>query len=258
MHLSLAIALRFQFADFIRHPMRLVGWLGLITFAASTPLFAQNSDGVSSPIDSLRIYAVNVIHNRPFNQPFVGYGIYLGQGKVLTAAHVLGRWPSFVSSPRVLIAGQELPAKVIKKGSIDTIDLAILSVDEVPLPVSLRLRLNPLCKIPPRAGQNVIVVLSYGTARSQIINPRLLPPPYRANFTTFISDVLIAGGSGSGVFDADRKCLLGILTSKIWRYNYRLENGRFVRDLSRNTIDIARHFVPASEIAEFIPLEFRF
>ena len=239
--------------------MRLAAWLGFITVAAaSAPLYAQNPDGFSSPDDSLRIYAVNVVHSRPFKEPFVGYGIYLGQGKVLTAAHVLGRWPSFISNPRVLFAGQELPAKVIKKGSFDTIDIALLSVDEAPLPVSLRLRRNPLCKIPPRAGQNVIVVLSYGTARSQIIYPQSLPPPYRANFNTFISDVVIAGGSGSGVFDAERKCLLGILTSKIWRYNYRLESGRFVRDLSRNTIDIARHFVPASEIAEFIPLEFRF
>jgi hypothetical protein len=37
-----------------------------------------------------------------------------------------------------------------------------------------------------------------------------------------------------------------------------MENGRIVRDLARNTIDIARHFVPASTIAEFIPPEFRF
>jgi hypothetical protein len=37
-----------------------------------------------------------------------------------------------------------------------------------------------------------------------------------------------------------------------------MENGRIVRDLARNTNDIARHFVPASEITEFIPPEYRF
>ena len=241
--------------------MRLAAWFGFIIIAAaniSAPAHAQSPDGSLSPDDSLRIYAVNVVHSRPFKEPFVGYGIYLGQGAVITAAHVVGRWPSFISNPRVLIAGQELPAKIIKEGSFETIDLALLSVDEERLPVSLRLRRNPLCKEPPKAGENVIVVLSYGTVRSRIISPRLLPPKYRTNFNTFINDVSIAGGSGSGVFDAERKCLLGILSSKIWEYNYRMENGRMVRDLARNTIDIARHFVPASTIAEFIPPEFRF
>jgi hypothetical protein len=239
--------------------MRLAAWFCFITIAAATaPLHAQSPDSSLSPDDSLRIYAVNVIHDRPFEEPFIGYAIYLGQGAVITAAHVLGRWPSFISNPRVLIAGQELPAKIIKNGSSETIDLALLSVDEARLPVSLRLRRNPLCKEPPKAGENIIVALSYGTVRSQIVSPGLLPPKYRANFNTFIIDVPIAGGSGSGVFHAERKCLVGILTSVIWQYNYRLENGRIIRNLARNTIDIARHFVPASEIAEFIPPEFRF
>ena len=239
--------------------MRLTVWFGFIAIAAATvPLHAQSSDGSLSSDDSLRIYAVNVVHSRPLEEPFIGYGIYLGQGSVITAAHIVGRWPSFISNPRVLIAGQELPAKIIKEGSADTIDIALLSVDEARLPVSLRLRRNPLCKEPPRAGEDVIVVLSYGTVRSRIIFPQLLPPRYRTNFNTFISDVPIAGGSGSGVFRAERKCLLGILTSKIWEYNFRMENGRIVRDLAKNTIDIARHFVPAATIAEFIPPEFRF
>jgi hypothetical protein len=212
---------------------------------------AQNSDG------DLEVYAVNVVKTPPFEKQFTGYGIYLGHGIVITAAHVVGHWPNF-TNPRVLIAGQDLPAKVIKEGSFETVDLALLSVNEARLPISLRLRLNPLCKEPPKAGENVIVVLSYGTVRSRIIFPQLLPPKYRTIFDTFISDVRIAGGSGSGVFHAERKCLLGILSSKIWNYNYRMENGPIVRDLARSTTDIARHFVPASTIADFIPPEFRF
>ncbi len=39
--------------------------------------------------------------------------------------------------------------------------------------------------------------------------------------------------------------------------NYRMVDGRMVRDLARSTIEF-RHFVPASTIAEFIPAEFRF
>jgi hypothetical protein len=239
--------------------MHLAVGLAFTTIAiANAPLQAQSPDDSLSLDDSLRIYAVNVVHNRPLKEPFIGYGIYLGKGVVITAAHVLGRWPSYISNPQVMIAGQELPAKVIKSGSYETVDLALLSVDEARLPISIQLRRNPLCRKPPTAGENVIVVLSYGTARSRIISPQLLPPKYRTNFNTFISDVTIAGGSGSGVFDAQRKCLLGIMSSRLSGYHYLRENGRIVRDLARNTIDIARHFVSASEIAEFIPPELRF
>jgi hypothetical protein len=239
----------------------LAAWCVFIMTAAAdifAPVHAQIPDHSLNPQDSLRIYAVNVVHSRPFEDPFVGYGIYLGRGAVITAAHVLGRWPSFIANPRVLIAGQELPAKVVKQGSTETMDLALLTVDEARLPVSLLLRRNPLCKTPPKAGENVIVVLSYGIVRSQIISPQFLPPIYRAKFNTFISNVRIAGGSGSGVFDAERKCLLGIMTSKLWENNYQIERGHIVRNLARNTIDIARHFVPASEIAKFLPAKFRF
>src|ERR1700731_3585008 len=38
--------------------------------------------------DSLRIYPVNIIHDPP--QDWTGYGIYLGRGLVITAAHVVG------------------------------------------------------------------------------------------------------------------------------------------------------------------------
>ena len=234
--------------------MRFAARFGFIIIAAaciSVPVQAQ------SPDDDLKVYAVNVVKTPPFEKQFTGYGIYLGHGTVITAAHVVGHWPA-ITNPRVLVAGLDLPAKVIKEGSFEQTDLALLSVDKERLPVSLRLRRNPLCKEPPKAGENVIVVLSYGTVRSRIMFPQLLPPKYRTSFNTFIHDVWIAGGSGSGVFHAERKCLLGILSSKIWNYNYRMENGRIVRDLARNTNDIARHFVPASEITEFIPPEYRF
>jgi len=206
---------------------------------------------------SLLVYAVRVIHDRPLREPFSGYGVYLGKGMVITAAHVLGHWPSFIANPRVLIAGQESPAKVIKQGSSDTTDLALLSIDEGKLPISLQLRRNPLCKEPPKAGENVIVVVTQGIAHSQILFPQSLPPSERTNFATFIADVWIPGGSGSGVFHAERKCLLGIIITKLIQDNYSLHHGRMVRDLARSTAD-AKHFVPAAKISEFIPPEFRF
>src|SRR5262245_29582832 len=177
-------------------------WFGFL-IAALANVSAPAQARLFGSDDSLLIYAISLVHNRPFKEPFMGHGIYLGNGAVITAAHVMGRWPGFISNPRVIIAGRELPAKIIKKGSAETTDLALLSVVESELPVSLRLRLNPLCREPGRAGESVVVVAAHETAYSQIMWPQSVPPQYRTNFNTYIRDVGI-GASGSGVFHAAR------------------------------------------------------
>jgi hypothetical protein len=95
-----------------------------------------------------------------------------------------------------------------------------------------------------RAG---IVAIPEGTARSHIMSPQLLPFKYRRKFSTVISDV--ATNDISGVFDAGNKCLLVIMSRKI-----------FVppnsEDPETEEKDIA--FVPASIIRTFIPPEYRF
>jgi hypothetical protein len=206
---------------------------------------AQNSDG------DLEVYAVNVVKTAPLEKQFTGYGIYLGHGAVITAAHVVGHWPA-ITNPRVLVAGLDLPAKVIKEGSFEQTDLALLSVDKERLPVSLRLRRNPLCKQPPGIGTNVVIVYPERTVRSRIISPLMIAPEYQATFGSSLINE--AEGSGSGVFHADRRCLLGIISSKITKFKYRKVNGRII--IANN--GFAGHFVPASTIAEFIPPEFRF
>jgi hypothetical protein len=46
------------------------------------------------------------------------------------------------------------------------------------------------------------------------MSPQLLPRPYQRGFSAVISDVATTGNSGFGVFDAGRKCLLGIHESE--------------------------------------------
>jgi hypothetical protein len=194
--------------------------------------------------DSLRIYAVNIIQDPP--QPWTGYGIYLGRGLVITAAHVVGS--AAHTKPRVRIAGMDLPATAIKEGSLERVDLTLLSIDEQKLPIYLRLRRMPLCEKVPWVGEPVIVAIPEGTARSRIMSPQLLPPVYRIRFSTVISNVATTGNSGSGVFDAGQKCLLGIMSRKI----------QTRATAESEPKDIAKYFVPASTIAEFIPAEYRF
>jgi Trypsin-like peptidase domain len=197
--------------------------------------------------DSLRLYAVNIVQDPP--QPWPGYGIYLGKGVVITAAHVVGS--AARTKPRVRIAGMDLPAHAIREGSFERVDLTLLSIDEQKLPIYLQMRRMPLCEKPPWAGEPVIVAVPEGTARSRIMSPQWLPSDVRTKFPTVIRDVATTGNSGSGVFDAGQKCLLGIMSRKI-----------FVRpasaDKEHEQKDIAKYFVPASTIRAFIPTEYRF
>jgi hypothetical protein len=169
-----------------------------------------------------------------------------GKGLVLTAAHVAGL--AAQTKPSVRIAGMERPANALKEDH--RVDLTLLSIDGQELPIYLQMRRMPLCEKPSRVGEPVIVAIPEGTARSRIMSPQLLPPDMRKKFPTVISDVATTGNSGSGVFDAGSKCLLGIMSSKIY-VRPSAETGGEQRD-------IAKYFVPASTIRAFIPTEFRF
>jgi Trypsin-like peptidase domain len=211
---------------------------------SALPISAANGQNTD---DSLLVYAVN-IHQTPMQSWGPGYGIYLGKGLFITAAHVAGH--TWFTRPKVAIAGTEYPTTVVKAGDFETIDLTLLSVDERLLPLRLALRRNPLCTQPPWPGEPVITVVPEGIARSRILSPKRLPENAR-KFNTVIADVAQTGNSGSGVFDAGKKCLLGIMSRKI--SEYRTARGTGQRELH----DVAKYFVPASEIAQFIPTELR-
>lgn len=232
--------------------MRLAAWLSLLVSfvvlaAATMPARAQ----APTPDDNdLHVYAVNVVKSPPLEKQFVGYGIYLGNGKVITAAHVVGHWPS-VTHPHVWIAGLDLPAEVLKIGSLEDTDLALLSIDAAQLPISLRLRRNPLCKNPALVGTTVTVVYPEKNTRSRIISPLAIAPQYRAKYTSLITE---PQGSGSGVFHPDHHCLLGIISVKVRKFTYRRQNDRVIV----SDAGYAGYYVPASAIADFVPPEFRF
>jgi Trypsin-like peptidase domain len=220
-------------------------WISLCLAAASLlPLSFAHADLAD---DSLRLYAVNVIQDPP--QSWTGYGIYLGRGLVITAAHVIGR--ASQTKPSVRIAGMDLPAKAIREGNFERVDLTLLSIDEQKLPIYLQMRRMPLCEKPPWAGEPVIVAIPEGTARSRIMSPQFLSFYVRSRFPTLISDVATTGNSGSGVFDAGNKCLLGIMSRKIFVPANR-------EDPESKEKDIAKYFVPASTIRAFIPTAYRF
>jgi hypothetical protein len=192
----------------------------------------------------LTAFAVHI--NRTPQQSWPGYGVYLGNGLILTAAHVPGDVAQ--TKPRVVIAGQDLSSTLVKQGSLEGVDLTLLSVDGTKLPVGLQMRRTPLCEHPPYAGERVVVAIPEGTAPSTVVPRQAIPADLRGRFATAIADVATTGNSGSGVFDADHLCLLGIISRKISTVQRPLKLGAPSR-----TTDIAKYFVPAAEIKAFIP-----
>src|SRR5262249_46362852 len=120
----------------------------LVIFSANFSAFclAQESDS-----------ALSVFAARIQMRTWSGAGIYLERGMFITAAHVIGH-NSRATEPRILVAGIEYPSRILKHGSIETIDLTLLGVDETQLLMRLRLRRNPLCANPPSPGQQIVTV----------------------------------------------------------------------------------------------------
>ena len=153
-----------------------------------------------------------------------------------------------MTRPKVAIAGQEYPTRVVKEGSFEGTDLTLLSVEESLLPLRLRLREDFAVQRAPWPGEQVVTVVPEGVVRSHIIAPERLPRDVR-KFSTVIADVARTGNSGSGVFDAQQRCLLGIMSRKI-----SLSRTRRIPEKPKR-VDIAKYFVPASEIAAFLPAD---
>jgi hypothetical protein len=219
--------------------LRLV--IGFVIACAS----AELASAQAFPDDAdLKLFAVHI--NRTPPQSWPGYGVYLGNGLILTAKHVPGNFEQ--KRPHVLIAGQDLPAALVKEGDFEDVDLSLLSIDSTKLPVRLRMNRMSLCATPPFAGETVVVAIPEGTARSHVLPQAMVPLQWRGRFDTLIGDVATPGNSGSGVFDAWNQCLLGIISRKL---SFPLRGNR--PDGSPRSVDLGKYFVPARDIKAFIP-----
>src|ERR1700744_741124 len=92
----------------------------------------------SEPDDSLSVYSVGVNG---------AAGIYLGNGLVLSVAHVGGG--GILNRPTITVAGQKRIATVVKESPFEQLYLALLEFNESGRRVSLRLRRIPLCQTKP-------------------------------------------------------------------------------------------------------------
>jgi trypsin-like peptidase len=177
-----------------------------------------------------------------------GAGIYLGNGLILSVAHVVGG--GIVDKPKVTIANRSLQATVVKESPFEQLDLALLQIDETTLPVSLRLRRISLCEGKPWPGEEIVSLSAHGPVRSQILAPTGLPADTR-RFSTVFRDDGTTGNSGTAVFEAQRKCLIGIVSRGITQvYSQKGADKKTTRNL-------AKYFVSAPVIASFMPKQLR-
>ncbi|MCW6510374.1 serine protease [Lichenifustis flavocetrariae] len=212
--------------------------VAMLGVAVTAPAAAE-----TSPAIDVKALAVNV--QRTPAQTWPGYGIYLGNGFVVTAAHVAGH--GILTQPQVVVAGRALPTSIVKEGSYPDNDLTVLKIAD-PVPPELAGLHAAICAGAPQPGEAVVVATPEKVTTSAIIAPEVLPPDMRVKFAASIRDVYSTGNSGSGVFDADRHCLLGIMSSKIEQHLRLIVNGEHVV----RTVGLAKHFVPSQAIQTFL------
>jgi hypothetical protein len=97
--------------------------IGFVIAGAS----AELASAQALPDDAdLTSFAVHI--NRTPPQSWPGYGVYLGNGLILTAEHVPGHFAR--TKPHVVLAGQDLPAALVKEGGFEDVDLTLLSMTQ--------------------------------------------------------------------------------------------------------------------------------
>jgi hypothetical protein len=220
------------------------GRVAVLAFGLTLGFVASQRSDAGPELDDLRVYAVHI--NRTPTQTWPRYGMYLGNGLFITAAHVPGNFAD--TKPKVSIGGRDSPTELVKQGSVDSVDLTLLSVEANALPVRFRMRRLPLCEKAPFAGESVVVVTPESVALSHVLPPSAIPQDLRDRFGTVIADVATTGNSGSGVLDARKTCLLGVISRKITVSRFGARPGAPVQ-----ARDIAKYFVPVGDIRAFLP-----
>jgi hypothetical protein len=201
--------------------------------ASGTAAVAQESEAHVP----FKPFAIEFWHGLP--RSIAGVGIYLGTGFAITAAHVTGQHSGWVR-----VDGQYVPASLIKFG-YPAVDLALFRLPDAKLPSELQDVTVQLCTEQPAPGTPAVLVT--GPERityTSLADPAMLNPESRAKLGTMITDVETSGRSGSGVFQADKKCLLGILSALVTNTATQKAIGSFY--ISADTIRAFLAGIPAA------------
>jgi hypothetical protein len=171
-----------------------------------------------------------------------GSGVFLGDGLVLTAAHVVTLDPG---NPAVivLVDGIRVAGKLIFDEQAKGLDLALIKLPPEALGEQRRHQAKlPVCAANPTPNQPVDVAEQGQVSRSATVNTAISS---KARTTDGWTDLLNTGyhhgSSGGGVFDIRQGCLWGIVSLEMSGPS--TTDGHFL-DLTA--------FVPALDISHFL------
>lgn len=174
-----------------------------------------------------------------------GSGVYLGEGLVLTAAHVVKYDPDH-SHVTVLLDGIRTDGNLVFDGQKHNVDLALIKLEASELLPKRRDQTPvPLCLANPAPNQPVVVA-ALGTVSNALTIPSAIASDATAakdtgTWTNILTIGYHQGNSGGGVFHPREGCLWGIINKEM---GGPLKGSGVVVDLTA--------FVPASKIAPFI------
>ena len=203
---------------------------------------AQDQNGADVFVSRM----VRVSHGRPGldDAKILGAGIFLGNGLILTAAHVAG--PADSAFPLIVSAGHWYwQARIVTQGALERIDIALLAIDPQAVPKAMQaMAALTLCRQPTVPGQQVAVAAPWSARVTRILSPTAIPEPLRGRYATLLDQPEKIGNSGAGVFDLRKGCLLGVVSQQVQRPEE--------RDGVWRNVAIAKYFVSAQDIAALI------
>lgn len=202
----------------------------LVLALAAAPALAE-------PPEAALVAALGVQIEKPagdhvhFSQ---GSGVYLGDGLVLTAAHVVQLDPANPVSS-VILDGWKTDAKLVATGS-NGLDLALLKIEPADLSRQRRdMKRVETCPASTAANQPVVVAALGTVTLSKTVGFPINAPVLKGDWTNILATGYTHGASGGGLFDAGKGCLAGIV----------------IIEATAPGVELTQ-FVPAPDIAAFV------
>lgn len=175
--------------------------LALLLALAAAPALAE-------PVDAPLAGALGVQIQKPAGDTVHfshGSGVYLGNGLVLTAAHVV-KWDPANPVSTVIMDGWTTEAKLVATGA-HGLDLALLQIPPAEISNARRdMKPVAVCPADLAPGQPVVVA-GLGT----VAPSRTISGPAASDWRVALGEGFGPGNSGGGVFDPYKGCLGGII-----------------------------------------------
>ena len=163
-----------------------------------------------------------------------GSGVYLGNGLVLTAAHVvtINKQDPTLS---VILDGWRVDGKVAAVAPAP-LDLALVKIDPAALSKQRReMPALPVCEGDTKPNQPVVVVAQGALSLSQTVGGPIRSDALNGDWRDILATGYHHGASGGGIYDAGSGCLRGII----------------IIEASNGAVDLTQ-FLPPAKIVPFL------